>query len=1180
MRIRSLDLIRYGHFTDASLHFPSSGPDFHIVYGQNEAGKSTAISAIEDLLFGIPGQSPHNFIHENAALRVGATLEHDGQPLSIRRRKGNRDTLLGPEDLPLATGDGLLVPLLGGTDRAFFCRMFCLDHQRLRVGGRDIIQAKDDIGATLFAAGAGVSGLRDRLIAMEKEADGLWASRKAGHRKYYQAEDRFKDADTALRQHTVTASKWQELKSAFEEARDACLQIDQDIEEQATELAKLSRIRRVYRSVRSLRDVQAEIAAIGIVPDLPPDAKAQLEKASADNATAETRINAFHEQIAVINAEIAALVIEDDILLHEAEIERLSKRSIQLASGRTDLPKRRAELAAAEELLKRAAVELGWAGSTADLVDKIPPRANVAVVRGLLTSRGARVAAVMNAHAAVKDASDKLSDLEARIEAIAPQQDLSPLLGLVKSIRALGDLDARRLTVQQERHEAEQLCQRQMAAMNPPVTNESNLYAAKIPAEAAVRAHRDALRELETHICNRQTAIRELTRAVENNRKSYARRVSDEKIVSVEDLVTLRERRDAGWSIIRRQHVDNTAVPESEEREFAKGDALIKAYETAVVQADTAADERFQNAESTAAAMVLARQIADQEDALDAHKQELSSLAEARNELDAAWFSLWKDLTGTPLSPDEMLEWLESRDDALDLIAKREAAARAETSIQAQIAAAKRQLVSLMQNAAVADSADDLPLNGILAAAEALIRTEETNAQRRHELALEERKVKVDVERKRAAVESAEQERDVWNAQWKEALETLNLRSGDPIETIQEQVEAIDQMRETSIRIADLQYDRIGKIERDINAFAEDVQRLVNSVSPQLSALSADEAVLQLHARLNKARKAAVSRDEKRETAQRSQEKLDECVSSRKDAEAMIAGLQRAAGVDSVDALRAAIRQSDRQRELQHECGQLGSALDADGDGFGVEQLAEECRSIDLDQAEAHEQTLRETLKEARVRQLTAIQSRNDAARMFEAVGGDAAAARAASDRQAALAEMREAASQYARVRSASLVLRWMIERFRREKQAPLLKRAGELFSILTGGSFQQLTLEYDEKDVPHLAGVRPDDSTVTVSGLSEGAADQLFMALRIAAVEEYLGHAAPVPFIADDLFINYDDARAAAGFKILQRLAEKTQVLFFTHHQHLVDLARTTFGGRVSTAILEPRVVAMKDVA
>ncbi|MGY3473804.1 AAA family ATPase [Bradyrhizobium ottawaense] len=1180
MRIRSFDLIRYGHFTGTTLHFPSGGPDFHIVYGENEAGKSTTMSAIEDLLFGIPGQSSRNFLHENTALRIGAALERDGALLSIRRRKGNKDTLLGPDDLPLAAGDGLLAPLLGGMDRAFFCRMFCLDHERLRVGGRDIIQAKDDIGAALFAAGAGVSGLRDRLAAMQAEADGLWASRKAGHRKYYQAEDRLKEADAALRQHTVTASKWQELKSAVEEARGLCNQIEREIEEQVSELAKLSRVRRVYRGVRRLQEIETEMVGLGTVIELPSDAATQFEEASGDNAAAEVRISAFREHIATIGAEIVALVVDDNVLLHETEIERLSKRSIQLSSGRADLPKRRAELAAAEEILKRAAIELGWTGPAPDLVDKIPPRAKVSAVRALLTSRGSRFGSVDSAQAALEDASEKLADIQARIETLGTQKDLSGLSGVVESIRAFGDLDARLLSIQQEHQDADRSCQRQMADMNPPIVSEKSLHAVKVPAEAAVRAHRDAVRELEARIERQQTVMRELTRTVENNRKSFARLVSDERIVGVEELKKLRERRDTGWSIIRRRYVDKIMVPDSEELGFTNGEPLLNAYVTAIEEADIAADGRFLNAQSTAAAMVLARQIAEQQDVLDSATQELVSLTEEHKTLAEAWTTLWKEVTDSPRSPDEMLDWLDARADVLDQIATRDAALHAECSLQQQMAKAKQQLASLMADASIAASANSLPLNGILGAAETRLRSEEGNTQKRNELALEERKVTAEVERRRAAVESAAKERDVWNAQWSEALAALNLSPEAPIETVHEQIEAIDQMRETSAKIADLEHERIGKIERDIKVFAEDVERLVSAIAPRFSGQNPDEAILQLHAQLNAARQTVVSRDEKDEAMQGLQKKLEECDKSRRDAQAVIGGLKRAAAVESVDELRAAIRQSDLQRALEDERSRLRSTLEADGDGLGAEQLAEECRSADLDQATAREQTLKAILKDARERQLSAIQSRNDAERLFEAVGGDAAAAKAAGDRQVALAEMKEVAAQYARVRSATVILRWAIERFRREKQAPLLKRAGELFFILTGGSFQRLTLEYDEKDVPHLAGVRGDGGVVPVSGLSEGAADQLFIALRIAAVEEYLMHAAPVPFIADDLFINYDDARASAGFKVLQLLAEKTQVLFFTHHQHLLDMARTAFGKSVSTTTLEPRPQHMREVA
>ena len=84
------------------------------------------------------------------------------------------------------------------------------------------------------------------------------------------------------------------------------------------------------------------------------------------------------------------------------------------------------------------------------------------------------------------------------------------------------------------------------------------------------------------------------------------------------------------------------------------------------------------------------------------------------------------------------------------------------------------------------------------------------------------------------------------------------------------------------------------------------------------------------------------------------------------------------------------------------------------------------------------------------------------------------------------------------------------------------------------------------------------------LSGLSSGAEDQLFLALRVAAVEDYVGRAVALPFIADDLFVDFDDERAAAGFEVLGQLAQRTQVLFFTHHEHLVEIARQTLGNGV----------------
>ncbi len=55
---------------------------------------------------------------------------------------------------------------------------------------------------------------------------------------------------------------------------------------------------------------------------------------------------------------------------------------------------------------------------------------------------------------------------------------------------------------------------------------------------------------------------------------------------------------------------------------------------------------------------------------------------------------------------------------------------------------------------------------------------------------------------------------------------------------------------------------------------------------------------------------------------------------------------------------------------------------------------------------------------------------------------------------------------------------------------------------------------------------------------MSTGTADQHYLALRIVSIEDYLERAQALPFVADDLFINFDNERAPAGFQLLGQLA------------------------------------------
>ena len=70
MRLCQLDLLRYGHLSNVTLSFPDN-VRLHVVYGVNEAGKSTALAAIADALFGFGHRTDFDYLHGGPNLRIG-----------------------------------------------------------------------------------------------------------------------------------------------------------------------------------------------------------------------------------------------------------------------------------------------------------------------------------------------------------------------------------------------------------------------------------------------------------------------------------------------------------------------------------------------------------------------------------------------------------------------------------------------------------------------------------------------------------------------------------------------------------------------------------------------------------------------------------------------------------------------------------------------------------------------------------------------------------------------------------------------------------------------------------------------------------------------------------------------------------------------------------------------------
>jgi uncharacterized protein YhaN len=82
-------------------------------------------------------------------------------------------------------------------------------------------------------------------------------------------------------------------------------------------------------------------------------------------------------------------------------------------------------------------------------------------------------------------------------------------------------------------------------------------------------------------------------------------------------------------------------------------------------------------------------------------------------------------------------------------------------------------------------------------------------------------------------------------------------------------------------------------------------------------------------------------------------------------------------------------------------------------------------------------------------------------------------------------------------------------------------------------------------------------DGSLDVAKLSTGARDQLYLALRLAALEHFVQQDRHLPLILDDLFVHFDDDRTEAGLRVLHGLSEHVQVLLFTHHERVAAQAQ-----------------------
>ncbi len=1154
MRFSRLTLARYGHFENCELSFPRGEADFHLIFGPNEAGKSTTMSAVNDLLFGFPTARTYHFRFDAALLRVGAVLETAGGRLDLRRRRGNKDTLLDAADVPLP--EAPLRAALCGLSGDDFRQKFSLDHARLRDGGRAIVDARDDVGQALFAAGSGVLGAQSLLLRLQAEADAVWGERRAQGKSYWQAEKQLTDAEARLKAALVRPKAWRDARDHLH----ALIAGQRGLEEQRSAhqdgLQRLQRIRRLAAPAQQRRSLHETLdAAADTSRDAPlfnAGHEAVYEQALRTMGDAEPKLLAA--EAAIVEAEAARGAIHPDRRLVDRrdDVTRLVAAAGAAGKAASDLVGVEQEMRELEQQADGLAREIGLRAAPArTLLAGLPPRPMLAALR----DRAASLAALQVKLVEARDQRQRsVHAAEATAAELARLGEVPDRREMEAAVREARTADAVVGRLRERRHatmEAESALSTALKRLSPWQGNAEALAALVPPADEAVRQVEAGLGALDRALADDALAERSAAESLARLELDAAQLAASRLAIPAADIDAARQRRERAWAGLREilARGGEPVLP-----------MVLDGYAAHVLTADRLADQRFDTAEASARLAVLAVEAAQLRLGLRQARERQERAALERAGLERDWTARMAACGLPALMPAAARQWAANRLTAIQAAERLAGARQAEACDLAQVAEATERLRAVDADAVPAGAR----FSALLDRVELQVKAAETLARQRSVAEAELRTATTALARASSRLSEFEERLVAEGAAWSAAVASSGLAmTPDTLPTL---LPLFEQLRSV-LEAADRQQRRIAGIARDQEHFLADALGLASACGALSPDLDPHAIAEQLRLRLQQALEDDRAAREQDAALQRWRGERDEARRSIGASEALLAPLLALGNLPDRTTLAQAIERARAWRATQAELRALDQRILSEGDGYSLDALLDEVASADLPVLGALAEQARANIAELDGQIATAAQAVGRAQHAFDALDHGADAALAAADEQQARAAMAAEAETYLLKRAQAVMLKWAVDEYRQRQESPLLNRASQLFSRLTLGRYHRLDIDRTSEK-PRLVGECSDGrSLITLDGMSDGTADQLFLALRLAALEQSLEAGMVLPFLADDLFINFDDRRAHAGFQVLGEIARRTQVLFFTHHQHLRAIAEDAIGAHAVSA-------------
>ncbi|WNG40227.1 AAA family ATPase [Archangium violaceum] len=1055
LRIDVLRVHGFGHFSGYELEL---GPGLNLLYGPNEAGKSTLLAFIRGMLFGLEKRGRSESRYEPEAGTFGGELcvSSGVGPLVVRRVADKRGrapvTVLSPEGHELLPSR--LDEALAHVSRELFCEVFAFSLDEL--SSFEMLAEEDGVSRALFAAG--LRGAR-RLPEVEKHLE-----KRAG--ELFKVSGKNPELNQLLRQLEEVRGQLDKLKDRPEkyfEERERLASLGRQQEETAAlqdtltrELERLSRLEAALGDLGELARLRGELAALPDLSTFPMGGEARLEELLHRSRDTHAELARVEQLLSGARAELSRLSAASAVREREEGLRSALVALTARAELLRALPGRRAALEARRREVEQA---LGGLGLRVDAA-------------GLLA---------LELGAAARGALEALADRLAKAEAERREAEV-----------ALG-----RARAERERIEAS------LARLGAERAKLPDVSAAELRQRLAALGRTKLLRVERDQVAAQRAEMQQRLQALRAQAEP-------------EPGAT-----PAPWSVLL--------------------GVVVAVIWVGALWLHSGVTEA---AIALLGALLLVVPLAlGYRRALKSHQQVVDAYAARQH---------------------QRAQEVARQQSALDTLTGR-------------LVGLERELAAAASEAGVSAQATVAGLAGADAALSETLR----QAERVEHLGRER--------------EAREAERDgvVREAQ---AAELSGRRADMQARTLRAELASLLEARGFPM---DLSPQRALALWRDA---AEQRQRLAD-LEADARALAVDEAACEaVVARLHEeARAAGLPEGPAESVAARVASELEELKARdaqartlrargdewaadrarltrlRESEEQSLTALLAQGGGDTEETFRQRARQAEHFDALTRRARELTWRIEA---ATGLEEAA----AREAIQAVGGEERLKEKLAQLRMQEpacaerLKALHTEYGEARnqlaQWES-DEQIAALRIQEERLRARAA--ELATRFAQDRLALALLARARRRFEEEQQPRVIQLASEHFATLTGGRYRRVFVPAGGKRELRVSDARRDWSA---EQLSRGTREQLYLAFRLAVIQDFGETRGALPLIVDDILVNFDLERTRGTLRLLSRLSEHHQVIAFTCHPWMREcfeaegarVVELTSGGPTKLEAASPR--------